>query len=55
MSNSCLFCGAKGASALTNEHVIPRWLFEHLGLPENDQLFQDGATRARLRRLVTFE
>jgi len=46
MSNSCLFCGAKGAGVLTNEQVIPRWLLEHLGLPENDQLFQGVASSA---------
>lgn len=44
MSKSCLFCGAKGSAVLTNEHVIPRWLLEHLNLPENDQLFQAVAS-----------
>jgi hypothetical protein len=46
MSNSCLFCGAKGGGLLTNEHVIPRWLLEHLGLPKNDKLFQGVASSA---------
>lgn len=46
MSNSCLFCGAKGAGVLTNEHVVPQWLLRHLGLPTDDQLFQGVASTA---------
>ena len=46
MSNLCLFCGAKGAGVLTNEHVIPQWLLRHLGLPADDQLFQGVASTA---------
>jgi Phage integrase family len=31
---------------LTNEYVNPRWLLEHLGLPEDDRLFQGVAHSA---------
>lgn len=46
MDNSCLFCGANGAGVLSNEHVNPRWLLEHLDLPANDMLFQGVASSA---------
>ena len=46
MANSCLFCGANGAGVLSDEHVIPKWLLEHLELPADDQLFQGVASSA---------
>jgi len=46
MGNSCLFCGANGAGVLSNEHVIPQWLLEHLDLPADDLLFQGVASSA---------
>jgi hypothetical protein len=46
MANPCLFCGASGASTLSNEHVIPQWLLEHLELPADDQMFQGVASSA---------
>jgi hypothetical protein len=46
MANSCLFCGASGAGVLSNEHIIPNWLLEHLGLPADDKLFQGVASSA---------
>lgn len=44
MAKACLFCGADGAGALSNEHVIPQWLLKHLKLPEDDKLFQGVAS-----------
>ncbi len=44
MANPCLFCGANGVGVLTNEHVVPQWLLEHLGLPPDDMLFQGVAS-----------
>lgn len=40
---SCLFCGTVGSGSLTKEHVIPQWLLSHLGLPDDDQIFQGVA------------
>ncbi len=45
MARPCLFCGKSGI-ALSNEHITPRWLLEHLGLPDDDQLFQGVASTA---------
>jgi hypothetical protein len=42
--NACLFCGASGSGTLTNEHVNPRWLLHHLGLPDDDMLIQAVAS-----------
>jgi hypothetical protein len=44
MSNSCVFCESGGAGILSNEHVIPRWLLEHLDIPKEDLLFQGVAS-----------
>ena len=46
MASSCLFCGASRAGVLSNEHVIPKWLLEHLGLPADDMLIQGVASSA---------
>ena len=51
MGNSCLFCGAKGARSLSNEHVIPQWLLRHLDLPADDMLFQ-GVASSTTEKLV---
>lgn len=40
MSAKCLFCGGREATPLTNEHVNPQWLLEHLGLPSDDKMLQ---------------
>jgi hypothetical protein len=52
MNNSCLFCARDGAGILSNEHVIPRWLLDHLDLPESDQLFQ-GVSSSKTNELIT--
>lgn len=39
-SKKCLFCGGLEGTPLTNEHVNPKWLLEHLGLPADDQMLQ---------------
>jgi hypothetical protein len=44
MSGTCLFCGANNANALTKEHINPRWLLGHLGLPTDDQMLQAVAS-----------
>ncbi len=46
MSNGCVFCGASGGATLSKEHVTPKWLLEHLELPEDDLLFQGVASSA---------
>jgi hypothetical protein len=52
MNNSCLFCDRSGAGILSNEHVIPRWLLDHLDLPEDDKLFQ-GVSSSKTNELIT--
>lgn len=37
----CLFCGRGGPWA--EEHINPAWLLRHLGLPDDDRLFQGSA------------
>ena len=37
---TCLFCGAPGTADLSDEHIVPRWLLDHLNLPDDDQLLQ---------------
>ena len=52
MNTSCLFCARSGSGILSNEHVIPRWLLDHLDLPEGDQLFQ-GVSSSKTNELIT--
>src|SRR5689334_20907656 len=52
MNSSCLFCTKKGAGILSKEHVIPRWLLNHLDLPQRDKLFQ-GVCSSNTNELIT--
>lgn len=51
MARSCLFCGCEQSNLLSDEHVIPQWLLEFLGLPPDDQMFL-GAFNAQTSEFV---
>jgi hypothetical protein len=36
-ADTCVFCGTKGASLLSEEDVVPKWLKRHLALPSHDE------------------
>jgi hypothetical protein len=44
VTNSCVFCAGDGPDVLSNEHVVPKWLLEHLDIPKEDLLFQGVAS-----------
>ncbi|MGE4055464.1 MAG: hypothetical protein AB7F99_11760 [Vicinamibacterales bacterium] len=46
MAKACLFCGVEGPGILSDEHVIPQWLLDHVELPADDLMFHGVASSA---------
>jgi hypothetical protein len=46
VAKPCLFCGAEGPGVLSDEHVIPEWLLDHVELPADDLMFHGVAKSA---------
>jgi hypothetical protein len=48
MAGKCVFCRRDLTGFVSEEHIFGRWLLKHLGIPQQDQMFQGVADYATL-------
>jgi hypothetical protein len=48
MAGECVFCRRDLSGAAAEEHIFPRWLLKHLGIPKTEQMFQGTGATATL-------
>jgi hypothetical protein len=48
MPSECVFCKRDLRGEAAEEHIFPKWLLRHLGIPKTDKLFQASADAATL-------
>jgi hypothetical protein len=48
MAGLCVFCRRDLAGIAAEEHIFPRWLLKHLGIPKTDEMFQGVGMTATL-------
>lgn len=48
MAGECVFCRVDLKGIASQEHIFPKWLLKHLGIPKTDQIFQGSGDEASL-------
>lgn len=48
MAGECVFCRLDLTGVAAEEHIFPKWLLAHLGIPKTDRMFQGSGDEATL-------
>lgn len=48
MAGKCVFCRVTLTGVAAGEHIFPKWLLSHLGIPRTEQMFQGTGDEAIL-------